>query len=250
MKYFVDLEKLSIELKQKSSNLEEYLYGVGPGRSARQNEIIFLLELCHDGLSASARNADSSILSRNSLPDTQRIREIEILIGSLLVDELFLDKPDTFGSINALRPSSQGLKPFTSNFKRSTFQKVSSILGRSSTDVAYLNSPTADWRYGEIDHDVGWKRSKRFLAFSSYFYLLYLALGELSDLKRTIENLRKLKLPTEEQSSEDKNASIINPDKTGPLRQYIPGYPEDHGFPNPPWMRLGRRHGAVRLSRC
>jgi len=246
MKYFADLEKLSVEFKQKSSNLEEYLYGVDPGRSARQNEIIFLLQLCHGALSASARNVDDSILSRNSLPDTQRIREIEILIGSLLIDELFLDKPDTFGSIYALRPSSQAPKPFTSSFERGVFQKVSSILGRDSADMTYLDSPTAPWRYEEmLDHDIGWKRSKRFLAFSSYFYLLYLALGELSDLKHTIENFRKLKLPTKEQISKDKNASMDNPDRTGPSPIYIP---QDHGFPNPPWMQLGRRHGALWLS--
>ena len=261
MKYFADLEKLSIELKQKSSNLEEYLYGVDPGRSARWNKIVFLLELCCDALSASAINTDSSILSRNSLPDTQRSREIEILIGSLLIDELSLDKPDTFGSIYALHLSSQGLQPFSSSFRRDTFQELSLILGRGS-DVEYLNSPTEHWIYGELlDRDISWKRSKTFLALSSHFYLLYLALGEPSDLKYTIENFRKQKLPewtlrsvntspTEDvmkRNSEDKNASINYPQTTRPMPLYVP---EDYGYSDPPGMQSGSFHGTVRLSRC
>ena len=73
-------------------------------RLVRWNEIVFLLELCHDALSTEASDADNSVFSRQSIPDTQRIKEIETLIGSLLVDELSLDKPDAFGSIYALRP--------------------------------------------------------------------------------------------------------------------------------------------------
>jgi len=213
MKYFADLEKLSIELKQKSSNLEQYLYGVDPGRSARRNEIIFLLELCHDALSASARNADNGVFSRNSLPDTQRIREIEILIGSLLIDELFLDKPDTFGSIYALRPSSEGPKPSGLSVTPDTFQELSSILGRDVT----FTEPRID---GEtFDPHLN---ARECLALSSHFYLLYLARGELLDLQCTIENFRRQKLPewtlyslgippTEEvtrRSLADKSASI------------------------------------------
>ena len=261
MKYFTDLEKLSIELEQKSSNLEEYLYGVDPGRSARWNEIVFLLELCHHALSASAINTDNSILSSISLPDTQRVREIETLIGSLLIDELFLDKPDTFGSIYALRLSSQGLQPFSSNFRRDTSQELSLILGRGS-NAEYFNSPSEQWIYEEIlDRDTSWKRSKTFLAVSSRFYLLYLALGEPSDLKHTIENFRKQELPectlrsvnappTEDvtkRNSEDKNASINDPHTTRPMPLYVP---EDYGYSDHPRMPSGRLHGTVRLSRC
>ena len=183
MKYFADLENLSMELKQKSSNLEEYMHGVDPRRAARWNEIVFFLELRHEAVSPSTVHADNNILSRNSLPNTQRIREIETLIGSLLIDELFLDELDAFASIYALRPSSQALKPFSLTFRRDTFQKISSILGRDPTNMEYFNS---------TDRDLD---TRELLACSSRFYLLYLALGEPSDLKHTIETFRKQKLP-------------------------------------------------------
>ena len=193
MKHFADLEKLSIELKQKSSNLEEYLYGVDPRRSARWNEIVFLLELCHDSLSASAN--DNSIPPRNSLSDTHRIREIEILIGSLVIDELFLDKPDAFGSIYALRPPTQGVKPSSSRLD--TYQELSFLLGRDSTEMEFLNSSTESLKNGEIfDRDINsTQRSRKSLVFSSCFYLMYMALGRFSDLEHTIETFRQQKLP-------------------------------------------------------
>lgn len=182
MKYFADLEKLSIELREKSSNLEQYLYGVDPGRSARWNEIVFLLELCHGTLSASANDTDTSVLVHESLPDAQRIREIESLIGSLLVDELSLDKPGTFEYIYSLRLSS-GVKPSSSGFRLKTFQKISLFLGQFRKYEALLAT--------KID-ETG---SKGLLALSSCIYLLYLALGELADLKRTIEKFRQQELP-------------------------------------------------------
>jgi len=198
MKYFADLEKLSIELKQKSSNLEEYLYGVDPRRSARWNGIVFLLELCRDALSASA--SDNSIFSRNSLPDTRRMREIEILIGSLLIDELFLDKPDAFGSIYALRPHTQGVKPSSSRLE--TYQEISFLLGRDSTETEFLNSSTESLKNGEIfNRDINsTQRSRKSLVFSSCFYLMYMALGEFADLEHTIEFFRQQKLPDPDSS--------------------------------------------------
>ena len=243
MKYFANLEKLSIELQEKSSNLEEYLYGVDVRRSVRWNEIVFLLEFCHDALSASASDADNSVISRKSIPDAQRIKEIETLIGTLLIDELFLDKPDTFGSIYALRPSSQGVKPLSSSFRRDTFQEpFSSILGRDSTNMEYFDLLTESWIYGEMfDRDLSWKRSKEFLAFSSHFYLLYLALGELTDLKHAIENFRKQKLP--EWTSSD---SLDIPPNEEATRQSsenakVTTYmPKDYGSSEPRWMHLGR----------
>ena len=165
-------------------------------RLVRWNEIVFLLELCHDALSTEASDADNSVFSRQSIPDTQRIKEIETLIGSLLVDELSLDKPDAFGSIYALRPRTQGVKPSSSSFRLNTFQELFLLLGRDSTEMEYFNSSAESWGNGEMfDSDISWKRSRKFLAFSSHFYLLYLALGELADLKHAIENFRKQKLP-------------------------------------------------------
>ena len=193
MKCYANLEKLSIELQEKSSNLEQHLYGVDPGRSIRWNEIVFLLELCHYALSASASDANNSVLSRKAIPDTQRIKEIETLVGSLLVDELFLDKPDAFESIYALRPPTPGVTPSSSSFRRDIFQKLSLMLGRNSTEMEYLNSFAESWGNGEIvDNAIS---SRKFLALSSRFYLLYLALGESTDLKRTIESFRQQKLP-------------------------------------------------------
>jgi len=164
-----------------------------PGRSARWNEIVFLLELCHDALSTSSSNADNSVFSRKSIPDAQRIKEVETLIGSLLVDGLSLDQPDAFGSIYALRPPTQGVKPSSSNFRLDTFQKLHLLLGR---DMEYLNSSAESWKNGEIfESDISPLRSRKFLAFSSCFYLIYMALGELADLKHTIEIFRQQRLP-------------------------------------------------------
>jgi hypothetical protein len=191
MKYFADLEKLSIELQEKPSNLEEYLYGVDVVRLVRWNEIVFLLELCHDALSTSASDADNSVFSRKSIPNTQRIKEIEILIGSLLVDELFLDKPDAFGSIYALRPRTQGVKPSSSSFRLETLRELSLLLKRD-----YPNSFAESWRNGEMfDSDTSSQRSRKFLALSSCFYLMYMALGDFADLKHTIQTFRQQKLP-------------------------------------------------------
>ena len=191
MKYFADLEKLSVELQEKSSNLEEYLYGDDMGRLVRWNEIVFLLELCHDALSTSPSDAE-----RKSISDTQRIKEIETLIGSLLVDELFLDKPDAFGSIYALRPRTQGVKPSSSSFRLDTLQQLSLLLGRDLTETEYLNSSAEFWRNGELfDSDTSSQRSRKFLALSSCSYLMYMALGEFADLKHTIEIFRQQKLP-------------------------------------------------------
>ena len=219
MKYFADLENLSTELKQKSSNLEEYLYGVDPRCSARWNEILFLLELCREALSPSAGHADNNILSHNPLPDTQRIRAIETLIGSLLVDELFLDEPDTFASIYALRPSSHGPQHFSSDFRRDSLQQLYSILGRDSTNMEYFNSTH--------DHDLD---TRELVASSSRFYLLYLALGEPSDLKNTIEIFRKQKLPEVTLGS----SNIPPTEELEVARQSSPS---------------GRLHGTLRLSR-
>ncbi|KIM48523.1 hypothetical protein M413DRAFT_80533 [Hebeloma cylindrosporum] len=194
MKYFANLEKLSIELQQKELNLEQYLYGNDSGRAARWKEIVFLLQLCHDALSAPASDAVHGPLSCAPLPDMQRIREIETLIGSLLVDELYFDKRDAFRSINALRTSSHGFEHYSSSFRRDTFRQVSSILGRDSTSMESFNSPVEF--YGEMfDRDISWKRSRNFLAYSSHLYLLYLALGELADLQQVIKNFREQKLP-------------------------------------------------------
>jgi hypothetical protein len=191
MKYFANLEKLSIELQEKSSNLEEYLYGVDPGRSAQWNEIVFLLEFCHDALLASANSA----LAHESLPGAQRIREIESLIGSLLVDELSLDKPDLLEFIYSLRLSSE-IKPFSSGFRLDTFRKLSLFLGRDSTGMEYLKPPFKLWKYEEMfTTKIDSKGSRKILALSSCFYLLYLALGELADLKHTIEIFRQQELP-------------------------------------------------------
>jgi len=195
MKYFADLEQLSIELKLKSSTLEKYLYGVEPGRSARWNEIVFLLELCCGTLLASVSDMDTSLLAHDSLPDAQRMREIESLIGSLLVDELSLDKPDAFEFIYSLRLSSE-IKPSGSSFRLDTFRKLSSFLGRDSTGMEYLNPPIKLWKYEEIyTTKIDSKGSRKLLALSSCFYLLYLALGELADLKHTIEIFRQQELP-------------------------------------------------------
>jgi hypothetical protein len=220
MKYFADLEKLSIELKQKSSNLERYLYGVDPRRSARWNEIVFLLELCHDALSASASDVDPRALSRKSIPNTQHIMEIEYLIGSLLIDELFLDIPDTFASIYAFRRAKR------SRSRLDILQSISLILGRDPKRMEDLDSPIEPWKYGEtLDSEIGSRRSRDLFALSSEFYLAYLALGELADLKHTIHVFRQQKLPgwtsldppTEEFTRQGSplcpfvNASINNP---------------------------------------
>jgi hypothetical protein len=252
MKYFADLEKLSTELQEKSSNLEQYLYGVDPRRSPRWNEIVFLLELCHGALSASANDTETSVPAGKSHPDAQRIREIETLIGSLLIDELFLDKPDTFGSIYALRPSSQGVKPLSSSFRLDTFQELCSILGRDSTNMEYLNLP---WKYGEMfDRDISWKRSRQFLAFSSHFYLHYLALGELADLESAIVNFRQQKLPEwtsldslDMPPNEEVTSQSSEDTRTASMMTYMP---KDYGYSEPRWMHSGRLHGAVRLSLC
>jgi hypothetical protein len=195
MKYFADLEKLSIELQGKPSNLEEYLYGVDVARLVRWNEIVFLLELCHDALSTSASDADNSVFSRKSIPDTQRIREIESLIGSLLVDELSLDKPDAFEFIYSFRLLSE-IKPSSSDFRLDTFRQISSSLGRDSTGMEYLKPPSQLWKYEHIfTTKIDSRGSRKLLALSSCFYLLYLALGELADLKHTIDIFRQQELP-------------------------------------------------------
>ena len=192
----MDLEKLSIELQQKSSTLEQYLYGVDPGRLARWNKIIFLLELCHGARSASANDPDIGVPTRKSLPDAQRIREIESLIGSLLIDELSLDKPDAWEFIYSFRPLSPGAAPSSSSSRLDTFRNLSSFLGRDSTGMESLDPPIKLWKYEEISTTKTDSRdSKKLLALSSCFYLLYLALGELADLKHTIENFRQQKLP-------------------------------------------------------
>ena len=194
MKYFADLEQLSIELKTKSSTLEKYLYGVEPDRSARWNEIVFLLELCRGTLSASANDMDTA---HESLPDAQRLREMEYLIGSLLVDELFLDKPDAFEFIYSLRLLSSETKPSSFDFRLDTFRKLSSFLGRDSTEMEYLlNPPIKLWKYEQLfTTKTDSRGSRRLLALSSCFYLLYLALGDLADLKHTIEVFRQQELP-------------------------------------------------------
>ena len=191
MKYFADLEKLSIELQEKSSNLEEYLYGVDPGRSAQGNEIVFLLEFCHDALLASANSA----LAHESLPGVQRMRKIESLIGSLLVDELSLDKPGVFEFIYSLRLSSE-IKPSSSDFRLDTFRKVSSFLGRDLTGMEYLDPSIKLRKHEEMfTTEIDSRSSRKLLALSSCFYLLYLALGELADLKHTIEIFWQQELP-------------------------------------------------------
>ena len=197
MKYFANLKKLSLELTKRSLNLEQYFYGVEPGRSVRWNEMVFLLKLCHNTICPPASDADVRILPRNSLPDTQRIREIERLIASILIDELSLDKPDTFGSICALRPPSQGLKPSSSSFRLDTFRSVSLILGRDPTrmEFKHLDPSIEPWKYVEMFDDNGSRRSRKLLELSSDFYLIYLALGELADLKYTIDIFRQQKLP-------------------------------------------------------
>jgi len=193
MKYFADLEQLSIELKKKSSNLEQYLYGVDPGHSAAWNKMVFLLELCYEALSASANDMYTSAPAHKSLPDAQRIKEIESLIGSLLVDELSLDRPDAFEFMYSLRP---GIKPSSSGFRLGTLRKIFSFLGRDSTGMEYLNQPIKLWKYEEIfTTKIDSKGSRNLLALSSCFYLLYLALGELADLKHTIDIFRQQELP-------------------------------------------------------
>ena len=197
MKYFADLEQLSIKLKTKSSTLEKYLYGVDPGRLARWNESVFLLELCRAStLSAAPNDVDTSVLAQESLPDAHRIREIESLIGSLLVGELSLDKPDAFEFIYSLRPLSSEIKPSSSDFRLDTFRKLSSFLGRDLTGMEYLNSPITLWKYEKMyTTKIALRGPRKLLALSSCFYLLYLALGEVADLKHTIEIFRQQELP-------------------------------------------------------
>jgi len=182
-----------MEFKENSSNLRQYLCGTEPRRWARWNEIIFLLELCHDSLSPSASDADQSVPSRKShLIDPTYIREIESLLGSLLIDELFLDTPGTFEHIYAFRPLSQEIKPSSSNFRIETFQELSSILGRVSKETEYLNS-SIQRRKESFTNDNGLGLSRNFLSLASDRYLLYLALGEPADLKQTIEYIRQQK---------------------------------------------------------
>ena len=192
MKYFANLEKLSLELKENSPNLEQYLYGVESGRSARWNEILFLLKLCHDTLCAPASDADARVLSRKPLPDTRRIREIEFLVASILIDEY---KPNTFGEIYALRPRPHGVKPSSSSCRFDTFRSLSLLIGRDPTRMERLHSSREPWKYGETFDDIGSKRSRKLLELSSDFYLIYFALGELADLKHTIDIFRRQKLP-------------------------------------------------------
>jgi hypothetical protein len=190
MKYFADLEQLSIELKRNSSNLEQYLCGADPGRSARLNAMIFLFELCHNSLSPPASDADHSAFPQKSLPpDTKRIRDIESLLGSLLIDELSLNRPGTFESIYGFRTLSQGTTPSSITFRVEVFKKISFIFGRVSTGTRYFNS-SVEWK----ELYIGLGHPKHLLALSSRVYLLYLALGELADLKQTIEYFRLLKL--------------------------------------------------------
>jgi hypothetical protein len=194
MKYFANLEKLSIELKENSPNLEQYLYGVESGRSARWNEIIFLLKLCHDTMCAQASDTDARILSRKPLPNTRRVKEIEFLIASILIDEY---KPNTFGEIYALRPRphASGVKPFRSSSRLDTFRSISLLIGRDPTRMERLDSSIKPWKYVEMFDDIGSRRSRKLLELSSDFYLIYLALGELADLKHTIDIFRRQKLP-------------------------------------------------------
>jgi hypothetical protein len=188
MRYIADLAQLSMELKKKSSNLEQYICGTDPGRSARWNEMIFLLGVCHDALLPSTTDTNHSV-RKSFPPDTKRIRGIESLLGSLLIDELSLDNRSAFESIYALRPLSQGTKPYTFDFKINTFEKLSSILGRVSAGTEYLSS----WKDEQLSvRDTGSGRSRNLLALSSDLYLLYLALGEPADLKQMIECVRKL----------------------------------------------------------
>ena len=194
MKYFANLEKLSIKLKENSPNLEQYLYGVESERSARWNEIIFLLQLCHDTMCAPARDADARVLSRKPLPDTRRIKEIEFLIASILIDEY---KPNTFGEIYALRPRplSHEVKPSRSSSRVNTFRSISLLIGRDPTRMECLDSSIEPWKYGEMFDEIGSRRSRKLLELSSDFYLIYLALGELADLKHTIDIFQRQKLP-------------------------------------------------------
>jgi len=194
MKYLANLEQLSIEFKKNSTNLEQYLSGNDPGLSVRWKEMIFLLEFCHDALSPSASDTIYSIPSRKShLPDSTRIREIEFLLGSLLIDELSLDSPGpgTFESICALRLS-PGTKFSSFNIRIDTFAKLSSILGRVSTGTEYLNS-WKDGRFSVNEDSSG--RCTNLLALSSDLYLLYLALGDAADLKQMITYFRQQKFP-------------------------------------------------------
>ena len=196
MKYFADLKQLSIELKTKSLNLEQYLYGVDPRCSPRWNEIVFLLELCHGTLSASDNYTDTSVPTHKSLPDAQRIKEIESLIGLLLIDELSLDKPDVLEFIYSLHPLSPGATPSSSSFRLDTFQRLSLFLGRDSTGMKCLEPPIKLWKYEEMyTTKIDLTGLKKLLGLSSCFYLLYLALGELADLKHTIDIFRQQKLP-------------------------------------------------------
>jgi hypothetical protein len=193
MKYFADLEKLSMELQEKSSTLEQYLYGVDPGRSARWNEIVFLLELCHGTRSASDNDTDTSVPARKSLPDAQRVKEIESLIGSLFIDKLSLDEHDKLEFIYSFRPLSPAIELLSSSFRCDTFQKISSFLGRDSTGMEYLNQPNKLEEMFTSKIDL--TGSKKLLTLSSSFYLLYLALGELADLKHAIKIFRQQELP-------------------------------------------------------
>ena len=151
--------------------------------------------LSHGALLASA-NMDTGVPVRKSLPDAQRIWDIESIIGSLLIDELSLDKPDGLEFIYSLRPLSPGIEPSSSSFRLDTFRKLCSFLGRDSAGMEYLNRPIKLWKYEEIfTTKIDSRGSKKLLALSSCFYLLYLALGELADLKHTIEIFRQQELP-------------------------------------------------------
>ena len=104
---------------------------------------MFLLEVCCGTLSVSVSDMGTT---HKSLPDACRIREMESLIGSLLVNELSLDKPDAFEFIYSLCLSS-GIKPSSSGFRLNTFRKISSFLGRDSTGMEYLNAPIKLWKF-------------------------------------------------------------------------------------------------------
>ena len=205
-----------MELKENSPNLEQYLYGVESGRSTRWKEIIFLLKLCYDTMCAPTSDADARALSRKPLPDTRRIKEIEFLVASILIDEY---KPNTFREIYALRPRPHGVKPSRFSSRLDTFRSISLLIGRDPTRMEHLDSSIEPWKYGEIFDDIGSRRSRKLLELSSDFYLIYLALGELADLKHTIDIFRRQKLPewTSLDSSDTPPTEIIMRKGSPPL---------------------------------
>jgi len=216
MKYFANLEQLSIDFKKNSMNLEQYLSGNDPALSARWNEMIFLLELCHNALLPPVSNMIYSVPSQKSHPPgSTHIKEIEFLLGSLLINELSLDSPGTFESIYALRLS-PGTKSSSFNVRMDTFKQLSLILGQVSMGTEYLNS----WKDGQLSvSEDGSGRCKNLLALSSDLYLLYLALGNPTELKQTIKYLRQQKLS--EWSS--LGSGHIPPTEEDPIRDSLPG---------------------------